>query len=214
MISIRRDPFFLGTALFWLVAAVIVAVFTKAEIHLYLNQFHTPFFDWVFRNITWLGDGIIVVSLALILAFVKVRYGLFVLTTYLTSGIFVQLMKRVFFSHVKRPRGFFEGVAELYFVPGVDVHTTKSFPSGHTTTAFAFFACLALLIPNRYVKFTMFVLALLTGYSRVYISQHFLVDVFVGSMIGTLTTYFLAPMFLSSEKRWMEFSPYHKWVRK
>lgn len=206
MNKIKQDPFLLSTFAFWLIAASIVLLFTKGEIHLYLNQFHTPFFDVFFKYITYLGDGVVIVIAALILAFFKVRYGLFALAGYLGSGIIVQLMKRLFFSHIKRPLGYFEGIADLYLVPGVDVHTSKSFPSGHTTTAFAFFACLAILSKSKYAQAPLFVIALLTAYSRVYISQHFLVDIFVGSMIGTATTYVLRPYFSISKTAWMEFS--------
>lgn len=206
MNKLKQDPFLISTFAFWLIAGTIVLLFSKGEIHLYLNQFHTPFFDQFFKYITYLGDGVVIIIAVLVLAFFKVRYGIFALAGFLGSGLFTQIMKRLLFSHVKRPIGFFDGIAHLYLVPGVDVHSSKSFPSGHTTTAFAFFACLAILSQSKIAQAFLFILALLTAYSRVYISQHFLVDIFVGSIIGTATTYFLMPYFLRQQKPWMEFS--------
>lgn len=205
-VTLKSDPFLLGTIAFWIVATAIVFTFSKADIHLYLNNLHNSFFDVFFKYTTFLGDGLFIVIAALALAFFRLRYGVFILAGYLGSGIFVQLLKRLFFSEVQRPKAFFEGVADLYFVPGVDVHTAKSFPSGHTTSAFAFFACLALLNQSKTAKLFFFVLAFLTGYSRIYLSQHFLVDVLVGSALGTLSTYFLTSLFIPDKTKWMEYS--------
>jgi membrane-associated phospholipid phosphatase len=63
----------------------------------------------------------------------------------------------------------------------------NSFPSGHTTGAFSFFAFLSCMLPSKYNYWAIlfFALALATGYSRVYLAAHFFVDVYVGSIIGT-----------------------------
>ena len=66
-----------------------------------------------------------------------------------------------------------------------------SFPSGHATTAFTLFTCLALIVPNKLLKILFFAIAALAAYSRIYISQHWLVDIFAGSIIGvTIATGF------------------------
>ncbi len=204
--KLANDSFLLATFAFWCIAAGILIFFSKAEIHLYLNELHSPFFDQFFKYATYMGDGTVVVLCILVLAFFRVRYGIFALVGYLGSGLIAQVLKRFVFRDVKRPLGFFDGIADLHLVPGVDVHTSKSFPSGHTTTAFAFFACLALLTHYKPLRLFLFVLALLGAYSRIYLSQHFLVDVFAGSIIGTATTYALKPFFMESDKAWMEYS--------
>ncbi len=210
MRKLYKDSFLFGTILFWVFATLIVLFFSKAEIHLYLNQFHTPFFDWIFKNVTYLGDGAVIAIVGVLLALIRVRYGLLVIVTMLTSGIITQFLKRVVFSDVLRPKGFFKDIAELYFVPGVDVHSSKSFPSGHTTSAFAFFAALALIAKYQYARLFFVFMAILTGYSRIYLSQHFLVDVLVGSIIGTLTSYFMAPLFKAGKTGWMDYSVLQK----
>ena len=63
----------------------------------------------------------------------------------------------------------------------------NSFPSGHATSAFAVFTCLVLLSNNQFLKFVFFVLALTSAFSRTYLSQHWLVDITFGSIIGTVT---------------------------
>ncbi|MCA1759425.1 MAG: phosphatase PAP2 family protein, partial [Bacteroidales bacterium] len=61
-----------------------------------------------------------------------------------------------------------------------------SFPSGHTATAFSVFLMLALITKNRWGKLALFFGAVVVAYSRVYISQHFLVDITAGSIISVL----------------------------
>ena len=58
-----------------------------------------------------------------------------------------------------------------------------SFPSGHTTTAFAFATTIALEHPNW--KYEAFALASLVGFSRINDNVHYLHDVVMGATIGS-----------------------------
>lgn len=63
----------------------------------------------------------------------------------------------------------------------------SSFPSGHTTEAFAMAVALSLLIPKRKLVIPVFIWALLVAYSRMALGVHFPSDVFGGMVIGGLT---------------------------
>jgi len=156
----------------------------KAQIHLFLNQFHSLFFFFFFKWITHIGDGLLVIIAGIIMLLIRLKYGLMVLISYTASGILVQVLKKTIFSEIKRPRGFFEDSALIHWVEGVTVHSNQSFPSGHATSAFALFFTLCLITKNNYLKFGCFLLAATIAYSRVYLSQHFLIDIVVGSIIG------------------------------
>jgi membrane-associated phospholipid phosphatase len=78
-----------------------------------------------------------------------------------------------------------EGISGLYFVPGVDMNELNSFPSGHTTAAFSLYTLLALLLGRKQYGWVWVVLATLVGLSRVYLLQHFWMDILAGAMIGT-----------------------------
>ena len=60
----------------------------------------------------------------------------------------------------------------------------RSFPSGHTATAFAMFAVLSLFYPEG--KRAFLLLAVLVGIQRIMVCAHFPSDVIVGAMIGLL----------------------------
>ena len=103
-----------------------------------------------------------------------------------------------------RPKKFFEGIHDLYFVPGVDNYLYNSFPSGHSTCAFALYFALSLILDNKIIKSICFTIALLVAYSRVYLSQHFFEDVYAGSLIGVVTTIIIFYLLGKINKAWME----------
>lgn len=202
--KLRIDTFLIGSFLFWLATFALVLLIPKADLHLKCNALNAPWLDLFFKYITYAGDGVFAISIALVLMFWKLRYGIFIIVSYLSSGIFVQLGKRFLFADMKRPSAFFEGLADLHFVEGVVLHSKRTFPSGHTATAFGLFACLALLAKKSSYQFFFFMMAVVVAYSRVYLSQHFVVDILVGSIIGTLFSYIWYKPFENSRWVWMD----------
>jgi membrane-associated phospholipid phosphatase len=119
--------------------------------------------------------------------FFQFRYSLMLTMTGLAHGVIVTIFKRLIFSHAGRPITYLDADL-LYQVPGVSIHKWMSFPSGHTATIFAFIVLLSLLFKNRWITFLLSLIAILAGLSRIYLLQHFGVDVAVGAFIGTLTS--------------------------
>lgn len=182
---------------FFVLSLILISITAKSSLHLWINAFHTPFLDALFKHLTWLGDGSIVMLIALLLGlFHKIKIAFQIILAYLLSGLFVQFMKRLLFSHIVRPIKFFEGLEELYFVPEVVVHSSRSFPSGHTASAFVLFFCLIFYVKSLPLKTLFAVLAVLVGFSRIYLSQHFFCDVVAGSFVGVLTSFLVTWCFL------------------
>jgi membrane-associated phospholipid phosphatase len=152
-----------------------------------ITGFQTPATDFFFKNITHLGDGIFILALAAVLAaFRKYFLSIGVVAGYLLSGIFAQIGKRLI--EAPRPKAFFEAMGEMvYQIPGVNVHVAKSFPSGHTASVFALAVFLMLALPYRWYSWLILLGACIVGYSRVYVSQHFPVDVVAGALIGSFS---------------------------
>ncbi|MGA9291995.1 MAG: phosphatase PAP2 family protein [Ignavibacteriaceae bacterium] len=61
-----------------------------------------------------------------------------------------------------------------------------SFPSGHSTTAFAVSSVLAAKINNIYASIALYGLAGLTLYQRIYSDNHWFSDTFAGAVISTV----------------------------
>lgn len=180
----KLRAFYIPYMLIMITLGCLLIAFRKAELHLLLNTWHTAFFDYFFKILTELG-GNVPYFVIVALLFYRYKEALSVFTAFIGSGLLVQIIKAIW--NFPRPKAYF---AEFFpditlpMVQGVHVHAFHSFPSGHTTAAFAMFLTLALHSKNSFVHFSCFLLATLVGYSRIYLSQHFAFDVFVGSVIG------------------------------
>lgn len=198
----KTNLFLILSAMMIIVGLTLLVLNDKVNSHLFVNASHTEFQDFLFTWITYAGDGTVlaIVSVLIVVLFWN-KYGLSVLTfaslNLILVAAVVQTLKHVVYDDAYRPLKFI-GKEILYLVPGIEVHTDNSFPSGHTTAAFAFFAFIALLWnKKRWVQICCAVLAVLAGYSRIYLSQHFLEDVVAGASIGIgcyLLTYLVVGM--------------------
>lgn len=205
--TLKENKYFLLPWLLILLAfSILMLSYSKTELHLISNNLNSPFFDQFFRYATWLGDGIIVAVVAVILLFVSFRYTIaFLIGSLITSGI-VHLFKKVLLTDVYRPSKYFELFEEtkLHLIEGVNLHSLQSFPSGHSATAFSVFFFFALILHRPGLKVLMFILALTVAYSRVYISQHFLLDITVGSFIAVTVVFFIFIWVETWKKDWLD----------
>lgn len=69
-------------------------------------------------------------------------------------------------------------------IPLIDESDPNSFPSGHTTCAFAFASALWHTAPRKWMKWSALAAAILMGYSRLHVGVHYPSDVMVGVLIG------------------------------
>lgn len=204
----KNFSFLLPYIVFLLAGGTVISVFSKAEIHLFINQFHNDFGNYFFSYITYLGDGIAVIAIIFLLCFVRYRFALLTAASNIFSSVLVQILKRTIFSEVDRPTEFFKGIHNLNLVPWVDNLVYNSFPSGHTTAAFTTFFCIALCAEKKWIKFFCFIVALTIAFSRVYLSQHFFNDIYAGSIIGVVISLLIYKYVFLSKKisgiKWME----------
>jgi membrane-associated phospholipid phosphatase len=187
---------------FLIIVGYLVFAYSKSSIHLYFNQFHTPFFDQIFKYITYLGDGwpIAIISLFYFML-VSMRQGMLIGFSTLFASAITQIFKHFVFGGTLRPSAYFRDVEPhtLYLIEGVDLHSVYSLPSGHTTAAFALTVSIAFIYNTRRMDTMMFILGALIGWSRVYLSQHFIEDVFMGSIIGVLGTIIIYSLLYSDK---------------
>ncbi|MBL7648111.1 MAG: phosphatase PAP2 family protein [Candidatus Hydrogenedentes bacterium] len=179
-------PYF-GLFTVWaLLAGLIIATTEQPDLHLTFNNVNVAGWDSFFVYANYLGEGYFAYGLAIALCFVRFRWGASVFLACLIAGLTSQLLKQQVFGPVPRPAAFFGEPTPLYLVPGVDLHSFYSFPSGHSAIAFALATALMLLTPWRTLRAVLFFLALLGAYSRVYLSQHFFEDIYAGSFVGLI----------------------------
>ena len=185
------------------ITLILICVWPKQELHLMLNAYHTGILDTFFKYYSIMAEWPLYALALLPILWKKIKLTLFFGLCELTGGAFLQILKHLFSS--PRPGSAFSASqqAMLHVVDGVDLYSGNSFPSGHASTFFIFFTCCALLLAYHYRKtaeqnrqkrylidilfLLLLALAALGAFSRVYLSQHFLSDVCVGSIIGFVT---------------------------
>lgn len=170
------------------ILSVLLIFFNEVEIELWVNSHNSAPLDFFFRYITYLGDGVFAVIISLIFMAFNIKRGLLLLIAFIISGLFIQFLKINIFPDILRPVTLLKNTYALHLVDGVIMYGTHSFPSGHTGTAFATFFCLATFTNKSWLQFIALVTAVLIGFSRMYLSQHFLPDVIAGAVIGTFTS--------------------------
>ncbi|GIV32991.1 MAG: phosphatase PAP2 family protein [Chitinophagales bacterium] len=195
----------------------ILKNFEKGQDVLFLNQMHHPALDVLFAYGTFLGDGLMYLIVVAVLVFFSYRKAFVALICFAITGLVVQVLKRIVFPEIYRPSVFLSGY-ELHFVEGVKILSRYSFPSGHSAMAFSLFSLLSQLVKPRWYGLIFICLALIGGISRIYLVQHFFIDVYFGSLIGVAVTTIVwmvclqhadtPPRFLRGSLRDALFKPY------
>lgn len=160
----------------------------KVQIHYMINEFvGNGHFDLFFKYITHLGDGLFAIALVIIVLFINVKQSIYLLLSYSFASIATTILKNLVFIDNWRPGFVFQWFVRqpIKLVDDVVLNMgNNSLPSGHATTAFAIFFSLVFMSKNQFLKCLFFILAILAAFSRTYLSQHWLVDIYFGSIIG------------------------------
>lgn len=176
----------------------------KIPFFLFLNNDMGKMADFFFEYWTNLGDGVIWIPAVLLVYFFRRKKMTLIIAIFLISTFFTQLFKNYIFPAEPRPIKAIADLTQVHTVAGVEMHTIYSFPSGHTATAFCIFLMSCLLISKPWVLPLGLIYALLVGYSRIYLAQHFPLDVGGGMLIAILSVYLSQLIQLKWDKRYLQ----------
>jgi len=195
--TLRDNRYFLYFFLCWLLlAGYFLLTLDKGDAIIFFSQNHSTFLNQFFIFATQLGEEGIYIFTILGCLFIRFRYSfLFLLTGGLVA--ILSFLAKSFFKY-DRPFTFFDKqnlLEKLDFIDGIYIlKGATSFPSGHTMSAFAVYGLIFLLLPVAYKKWgalPLLLLAVLVANSRVYLVHHFLMDVYLGSILGLLVAWFV-----------------------
>lgn len=194
-ILIGNRNYFICYLLFFAIGLIFLLSVGKATSFIELNPYHRSALDTFFVYVTFLGDGRFAIVICLIfLVLRRWSQALQLIAAFLISALVAQILKNVF--SMPRPKQYF-GAGYSYFIDGVTHIGFASFPSGHTTSVFALATLLAIFDGNKTLNSLYILAAVAVGYSRIYLGQHFLGDVLVGSLIGVVTAVGIHWLFLN-----------------
>ena len=191
IINLIRDNklFFVAYIMFAIICITFICLWSKFEIILFTNSLNNKYLDLFFKYITTLGEEIVIFPILIIsLFFLSYKNILMFIPCYIIAGGITQFLKRFIFYNYYRPNKLMTDF-DLHYVEGVEVANYFSFPSGHTTIAFAFWSFMYFSIKRKKLGLCLFLICFLVGYSRVYLLQHFLEDVLVGSLVGLIISF-------------------------
>jgi len=203
--STFQENRFYGISFFaWLIlGALIIFLIEKGDAILFFNDHRSYYGDLFFRYATMLGEEIMYLLIFIFLMIYRRRAVWLVPMT----GVVVLLISKGLkeFFQQNRPIAWFKEMnlyEVLNLIEGEPLFSgASSFPSGHTMSAFALFGLLAFLIPQKKsVALVILSIALLVGISRVYLIHHFFIDIYAGSIIGTLLALIIYSL-------WSKFQP-------
>ena len=152
------------------------------------------FFNPFFEVISELGHGgipLIILSLILMLFSRTRRYGTAMLFGLAIGALITNCCLKILIARARpyseETKAFFNTdlYQKLWMTVGQNVESDKSFPSGHTTAAFASMTAL-FLTGNKKYSWAAFIFAFLMAVARIYLVVHFASDVLAGIVVGVL----------------------------
>ena len=196
--DIRSRPFILLSLAFIIVLALVYSETTKQfdeSVILYFQSIAgNPFLDLLMQSITEAGDVFYMLIFSVILLIIKKtrRIGLVLMILMVMATLLTGYIK----CGVDRDRPDLDFTGTPFPIP-IDRDTfalfcegsfNASFPSGHAARAVIFGIILGYALSERFPRgcYLLLLYPLLMSISRIYILQHFPMDVIGGTILGVL----------------------------
>ena len=177
--SFRKILFILALFLCWNASSQNWDIDLLKEINLERNKSLDPTFKFITNSVSpiSLGAPIAVLGLGMIQKDSSLKSkGIFMVEALCVNALTTTALKMAF----KRDRPF---VTYPYLDKQADAGS-YSFPSGHTSSAFAFATSMGLAFPKWYVIVPSYMYACAAGYSRMHLGVHYPSDLLAGAIVG------------------------------
>lgn len=149
----------------------------------FLEGIRFPLLDKAMLLITNAGDETVFIVIAMIYLWCIDKFdAYYLLFVGFTTTVFNNLVKVIF----KTPRPWVRDPSLKAVEAAVPAATGYSFPSGHTQSAVGTFGVVTVTAKKRFLKIAAIILALLVGFSRMYLGVHTPADVLVGFLISAV----------------------------
>lgn len=163
-----------------------------------LEKIRNPFFDFIFSLITYCGDEIVFMAIAITLFWcVSKKDGYYILSVGFVGTIINQFLKLTF----RIPRPWVKDPSFTIVESAREAATGYSFPSGHTQNSVGTFGGIAYLFKTKWIRITCIVFAFLVPFSRMYLGVHTPLDVGVSVGIAIILIFAIKPIFNLMDKK-------------
>ena len=163
-----------------------------------LERIRVPVLNEFLLAITAFGEETAFLTIGLIVFWcVGKRQGYYLMTVGLAGTVASQLMKIV----CRVPRPWVRDSNFTILEAAREAAGGYSFPSGHTQTAVGTFGSIAAFTRKKWIAAICVVLAILVGFSRMYIGVHTPADVLVGALLSAVLIAAFYPLMLGKQER-------------
>ena len=163
-----------------------------------LEKIRVPGLNEFMLLITRLGEETAFLVAALIVFWCVDKYkGYYVLGVGLMGTLLSQFMKLL----CRIPRPWVKDPNFTILEQAREGAGGYSFPSGHTQSAVGTFGSVAASVKKRTVQIVCIVIAVLVGFSRMYVGVHTPADVLVGALLSLILIFGLKPLMLGKKKQ-------------
>ncbi|MCR5453421.1 MAG: phosphatase PAP2 family protein [Bacteroidales bacterium] len=159
------------------------------DITLFLNGMYSDGFDAFFWYVSWKYTWFILGALLITFLFIKHKpkealwFLLAVVVMILCADQLCNLCKYT----VQRFRPCWdEDIKDIVHIVNDDRGGKYGFFSAHSAIFFGLAYMTSKFFQNKYYTATIYVIAAMVAYSRIYLGRHYLGDVLVGAIVGTL----------------------------
>lgn len=190
----EQNWFMIPVGVFFGAGIALMLIIPYGDEILYLNDWRQEPYISIFKFFSWCGETWIWIIVGLAALFWRYRFTLMIATMGLIMPLVFVLKDQV---GSDRPITYFlnHGIKDaVVTIPEVRLNTGQtSFPSGHTMSAFGLFSLLTLFAGPQRKKpaLLLALLAIAVGISRIFLVQHFLVDVLGGAFLGMAVSGFV-----------------------
>lgn len=183
-------PYSIARSSAFIIAIILLAssaFLGRIPVFLFLNRDFGTIADTVLLGLTYLAEGWMWIPYLIIVGWFFKKDKAIIIYSFAVSTLLTQIPKLLLFPNITRPIA--SGIAPnlMHTVKGVTMHQLSSFPSGHTATAFTIFLLTIYLFDRTKMILIGLLYAMLCGYSRIYLGQHFPMDVGGGIIVAIMT---------------------------
>lgn len=171
--------------IFVLIGAIPLFFFQKGDIVFIINnKIANTNLDIFFTYYTDTALGFIFVFAILIALCFSYKKATIIASLGIIIFILSIICKQLLFADFPRPTAMFPLEPFHHLIPNFEYAKKFSFPSGHSMTAFSITTIISYYSKSQLINVILFIYAISIAFSRMYLLQHFFIDVYIGAIIG------------------------------